>query len=183
MGSHAANESHTSAQDSGAIQGAESRMAGDPVLSSAARAFLDGCRVAHLATGDAAGAPHVVPVCFACDWAPVAAEGESSAGWRIYSVIDAKPKRASPLRLKRVRNVLENPRVALVADRYDEDWSRLGYVLVTGSAMLVTADPLHARALTLLRAKYPQYRSMALEDAPVLMLVPERCVTWGDLGA
>jgi coenzyme F420-0:L-glutamate ligase/coenzyme F420-1:gamma-L-glutamate ligase len=163
------------------------RRARDPALACAPRggglpeevvqAFLDRCRVAHLATADRAGTPHVIPICFACDWAPP----EGAAGWHIYSVIDAKPKCVVPLRLKRVRNVLENPQVALVADRYDEDWSRLGYVLVTGTATVITEGPAHARALALLRDKYPQYRTMDLERAPVLQITPCRWVSWGNL--
>lgn len=72
-------------------------------LDDRARAFLRRRRVAHLATADAAGAPHVVPVCFAL------------AGETVYIAIDRKPKSGAPL--KRLRNIAENPSVALVADR------------------------------------------------------------------
>ena len=80
-----------------------------------------------MATADAEGAPHVVPVCYAFD------------GSSIYSALDLKPKRVSTHRLKRVRNIAANPRVALVIDDYSEEWSALRYVLVRGSAEVMEA--------------------------------------------
>ncbi len=82
------------------------------------RAFLDGQRVGRLAMADAGGRPHVTPVCFA-----LGARG-------LYVTIDEKPKRETARPLKRIRNILENPSAALVVDRYDEDWSLLGWVMV-----------------------------------------------------
>jgi PPOX class probable F420-dependent enzyme len=129
--------------------------------------LLGAGRVAHLATADAAGRPHVVPVCFVFRDAS------------IYIVIDAKPKRTSARALRRVRNILENDRVALVVDDYEEDWARLRYVLVFGRASLLEPDAAeHGRALQALRAKYPQYRAMALEDRPVVKIRVERTVAW-----
>ena len=93
--------------------------------------FTESQRVAHLATADANGRPHVVPVCFAY------------LNRRIYIAIDEKPKRS--LRLKRLRNIEENPRVALVLDRYDEDWSRLAWVLVQGTAAVLDRGPEHGQ--------------------------------------
>ncbi len=78
------------------------------------RRFLEHHRVAHLATADREGAPHVVPVCFAV------------AGGALYITIDEKPKRPPAAGLKRLRNIAENPAVAVVVDRYDEDWTRIG---------------------------------------------------------
>ena len=125
-------------------------------------------RVARLATADAEGRPHVVPLCFA------------AAGGRLYSAIDEKPKRADPPRLKRVRNIAANPRVALVVDDYREDWRRLWYLLVLGTAEVIQPGPAeHAAALRALRRKYRQYRRMRrLEDRPVIAITPERVVTW-----
>ena len=98
------------------------------MLSDRERRFLTTRRVAHLATADAHAVPHVVPVCFAVD--------EST----LYIAIDAKPKRAPGTALKRVRNILENAAVAVVVDRYDEDWTRLGWVMLRGKAeILATA--------------------------------------------
>ena len=94
------------------------------MLNEDQRRFLESRKVAHLATADAHGAPYVVPVCFALH--------ENS----LYITIDQKPK-GNPRSLKRLRNIAENPMVALVADRYDEDWTRLGWVMLRGRA----ADP------------------------------------------
>jgi len=138
-------------------------------LSPAERAFVDAQRVGHLATVDARGEPHVVPVCYAYD------------GLRFYTPIDEKPKRGDrPLR--RVRNVQETGRAALVVDRYDEDWSRLAWVMVRGRAEILEPEhPDHSKALALLRQRYPQYQTMALERLPVIALTPERVVSWGAL--
>ena len=141
-------------------------------LSPEQAAFLVRQRIARLATADAAGAPHAVPVCFAY-----------STG-AIYIALDEKPKRVPPARLKRVRNVLENPSVALVADRYAEDWSMLAFVMVRGRAgLLEPGASEHADAVRLLRGKYHQYEGMRIEDNPVICVRPERVASWGALDA
>jgi PPOX class probable F420-dependent enzyme len=139
----------------------------DP-LGADARAFLARHRVAHLATADPAGAPHVVPLCYALD------------GETLYFVVDAKPKRRSGVALKRMRNLLANPAVAFVVDDYDEDWSALAYVLVRGRAAVVTDAAEAGRALASLRAKYPQYRAMALDgpEHPLVRITPEHVHVW-----
>ena len=123
-------------------------------------------RVARLATADAAGKPLVVPVCFAC--------GKGN----IYSVIDEKPKRVPAARLRRLRNIEANPRVSLLVDHYEEDWSRLFYILVEGTAKLLPAGKEQKVALGLLRRKYAQYRKMNLEDKPVIKISPRRLISW-----
>jgi len=131
-------------------------------------AFLDTQRAGRLATATSDGAPHVIPVCYACD------------GASLYIALDAKPKRVAPERLRRIRNILENPRVALVIDRYSDDWSALAYVLIQGAAALLPpADPEHAEAVTLLRGRYPQYRAMPIEEQPVIAIRPTAVVSWG----
>ena len=144
---------------------------GDPLaeMTPQARALLEGGRVGRLATIDARGAPHVVPVCFALLTPP---EG---AG-RIYSVVDEKPKRS--VRLQRVRNIEAQPKVALVVDRYAEDWSELAWVMVRGSAQVLDGGEEYGSALAALRAKYEQYRSMHLEGRPLIRLVPQRVNGW-----
>src|ERR1700716_431701 len=103
-------------------------------MDEGARRFLERARVAHLATADAAGAPQVVPICFAL------------VGERLYVSIDEKPKHSAPMRLKRVRNIAENPQVAVVADVYDDDdWTRLGFVLVRGRARILATGEEHRR--------------------------------------
>jgi PPOX class probable F420-dependent enzyme len=136
------------------------------------RRFVAEARVGRLATVSGDGAPHVVPVCFALD------------GDDVYVALDEKPKRVAPERLRRVRNILANPRVQLLVDLYDEDWSRLAFVQADGRGELLQPDPArHARAIALLRAKYSQYREMALEARPVIAIAVERWRSWSASGA
>jgi len=137
-------------------------------LTEAEAAFVRAQRAARLATADADGHPHVVPVCYAFD------------GARFYTPLDEKPKRAGDRALRRVRNIEARHEASLVIDRYDDDWSRLGYVLVSGPAgLLEPGDPAHAVALARLRERYPQYRAMALESRPVISLTPASVASWG----
>lgn len=138
------------------------------VLDRAARAFLARHQVARLATADAVGTPHVVPFCYALDRDC------------IYFVVDAKPKRPGGLALKRMRNIAENPAVALVADDYHEDWTALAFLLVRGRAEVVATQRERTRALAALRARYPQYRTMALDgpEHPVVRITPIHAHLW-----
>ena len=129
--------------------------------------FIAAHHVAHLATADAKGAPHVVPVCYAFD------------GRHIYSALDLKPKRVAALQLKRVRNIAANPRVALVIDDYSEDWSALAYVLVQGEAQILESGEERAGAESTLREKYPQYTELLEQGCVVLKITPERITSWG----
>ena len=139
--------------------------------SPEAAAFIGTQRVARLATAEPGGQPHVVPVCFVYD------------GARFYSAIDRKPKQTTPLGLKRVRNILANGKVALILDQYTERWQELAYLMVQGTARIIEAGPERERAIALLRAKYHQYREMALESAPVIEITPHRFIAWGAVGA
>jgi PPOX class probable F420-dependent enzyme len=133
------------------------------------RRFLEAHRVGHVATTGTDGAPHVMPVCYALDDAA------------LYFAADAKPKRGPARDLARLRNIRANGRAALVVDEYDEDWTRLAWVLVRGSASVVGVPAEHAAALARLRARYPQYRAMALDDPgahPIVRIVPDRVRTW-----
>jgi PPOX class probable F420-dependent enzyme len=138
------------------------------MLSEHQARFLDSRRVGHLATADAQGAPHLVPVCF------VVSEGT------LYITIDQKPK-GDPRGLKRLKNIIENPVAAFVADRYDEDWARLGWVMLRGPAQILVDGAEHDRAQALLRLRYRQYRGMVLDDLPVIALRIERVTSWGNL--
>jgi PPOX class probable F420-dependent enzyme len=133
------------------------------------RSFLIAQRVGHLATADAHGNPHVVPVCFAI------------ADDALYITIDEKPKRASSRPLKRLRNMIDNPSTAFVADRYDEDWSRLGWVMLRGRAEILGHGAEHDRAQALLRERYAPYRTMQIAKLPVIALRIERVTSWGNL--
>ena len=139
------------------------------MLSAEQTQFLASQRVGRLATADARGSPHVVPVCFAVT------DGS------LYITIDEKPKRASTQPLKRIRNMMENPSVAFVADRYDEDWRQLGWVMLRGRAEILVDGPEHDLAQVLLRKRYAQYRPMQLAELPVIALRIERVTAWGNL--
>jgi PPOX class probable F420-dependent enzyme len=138
-------------------------------LAPRASRLLRSARVAHLATADESGRPHLIPICFVFN------------GKNFYSPIDEKPKRAAPTKLKRLRNIAENPHVALLIDRYDEDWRKLAYVLIFAKARLLGSGKIHRRAVTLLRRKYPQYRRMAIDQRPMIVITPVRTTSWGDL--
>ena len=128
--------------------------------------LLEMARVGRLATADRDGRPLVVPVCYAI------------VGGSIYSAVDAKPKRTRELR--RLRNIAENPLISLVVDEYDEDWTRLRYVIVEGHADVLTGGDEFARAIDRLVAKYPQYRSLALsrDSGAVVRITPDRVLAW-----
>jgi PPOX class probable F420-dependent enzyme len=141
-------------------------------ISAAVRRKLRRARVARFATLDARGRPHLVPICFAY------------VGTMLYTAIDRKPKRVSPERLVRVRNLTAVPHVALLIDEYEEDWTQLWYVLVRGKAKLLprSARQERARALLKLRAKYPQYaRGMLPDDAPIVRITFKRVTSWGKI--
>jgi PPOX class probable F420-dependent enzyme len=137
-------------------------------LSDPARAFCERSRVARLATADAKGVPHLVPVCYAI------------IGDSLYITIDEKPKRAG-IPLKRLRNIAENPEIAVTIDRWDEDWRRLAWVMLRGRAEILAAGEEHDQAQARLRKRYPQYLAMDLAPLPVIALRIARVLTWGDL--
>ena len=128
--------------------------------------FLTRVRVARLATADATCQPHVIPIVFATD------------GQKLCTPLDDKPKRVAPGQLKRVRNLLENPKVAFVADEYDEDWTRLAWVLVKGTGTMVEKGEAHASGIRLLQEKYPQYERMPLKDRPLIVITPSEVTSW-----
>jgi PPOX class probable F420-dependent enzyme len=142
----------------------------DAMLSDAQRRFVDQSRVAHLATADRHGAPHLVPVCFCLD------------GLSLYITVDEKPKRTD-IPLKRLRNIQENPAVAVTIDRWDEDWTRLGWVMLRGPAEILSDGEEHHRAQHHLRLRYPQYRTMDLAFLPVIAVRIQRVLSWGALDA
>jgi len=139
------------------------------MLSDDERRFLAQQRIAHLATADRRAVPHVVPVCF------VVSERT------LYITLDEKPKRGSSATLRRLRNIAENPAVAVVVDRYDEDWTRLGWVLLHGRADILTEGTEHDDAQALLRSRYRQLEAMQIAQHPVIAVRVERTTSWGDL--
>lgn len=124
-------------------------------------------RVARLATADQYARPHVVPIVFVYEHP------------HLYTPIDSKPKKVGDWRhLRRVQNVVTNGRASVVIDVWDEDWTKLRYVLLEGTADLLETGNERDRAVALLEEKYPQYRTMPLADAPVIRVTVERRVEW-----
>lgn len=134
------------------------------------RQYVEAARVGRLATADAEGRPHAVPVCFAV------------VEDRIVSPVDEKPQDVSPDELRRMRDVGENPRVTLLVDHYAEDWSRLGWVQVRGTAVRRAPDEDHHHGgVRALRTKYDQYRDHDLEERPLVRIDPGTVRSWGRL--
>jgi PPOX class probable F420-dependent enzyme len=138
------------------------------MLSDDERRFIAHRRIAHLASADRRAVPHVVPVCFAM------------SGAALYITIDEKPKRSSTA-LKRLTNIAENPAVAVVVDRYDEDWAMLGWVMLHGQAEILTDGAEHRDAQALLRSRYPQLKAMQIAQHPVIAVRVQRTTSWGNL--
>ena len=133
------------------------------LTSDQARALLATAAVARLATVRPDGAPHIVPVCFAI------------AGGTIYTAVDAKPKRTPDL--ARLANIAAEPRVALLADRYEDDWTQLWWVRVDGDARVVTDPGERSRALNALATAYTQYAEAPPQGA-VIAIEPRRISGW-----
>jgi PPOX class probable F420-dependent enzyme len=139
------------------------------IMTDRERRFVTAQRIGRLATADRDAVPHVVPVCFAL------------SGDALYITIDEKPRRQPSTRLKRLRNMAENPAVAVLFDRYDEDWTRLGWVMLHGRAEILANGVEHDASQALLRSRYPQLESMHIADQAVVAARITRSVSWGDL--
>ena len=83
------------------------------------------------------------------------------------------------MKLRRVLNITQNPEISFIVDHYDEDWRKLGYVIVRGKAEIMQTGKEHDHALFLLKRKYRQYRRMNLRNRPVIRIVPTKITVWG----
>ena len=128
-----------------------------------ARARLTAARVARLATAGEDGQPYLVPVTFAVD------------DDLIYITVDHKPK--TTVKLKRLRNIRENPRVALLADHYDDDWDQLWWVRVDGWASIVEDSRAVAHPIDSLAERYEQYRAVR-PVGPVIVIQADNWAGW-----
>ena len=131
--------------------------------------FIRNQRIARLATVDKKGHPYVVPICYVFD------------GEFIFFVLDQKPKTLKLLELKRVRNIVTNPQVSLVIDKYYEDWQKLGFVTILGKANLLQTGKEHVRVILMLKEKYIQYKSMRIDHNPIIKITITKMIAWGDL--
>ena len=127
------------------------------------RRHIEESRDAYLATADPHGRPHAVPIGFAVH------------DDTIYFAVDSKPKQT--VRLKRLSNIAANPHVAVLFDHYEEDWSRLWWVRVDGTARVLDAGDEATRALDLLLERYPQYGGVR-PAGPVVAISIERISGW-----
>jgi PPOX class probable F420-dependent enzyme len=128
-----------------------------------ARRRFTAARVARLATVRPGGAPHVVPVTFAVQRD------------RVYTVVDAKPKTSASL--QRLANIRAEPRVALLADHYADDWAALWWVRADGVATVSDDPGTLAEAVGLLRRRYAVYREQP-PAGPVIVIDVQRWTGW-----
>lgn len=140
------------------------------MLQDQERTYIETAQIGRLATADAEGRPHIVPVCF------------TLVDDHIVTPIDEKPKNVSPDALRRSQDITENPHVALIVDHYTDDWSQLGWVQVRGTATHCTpSEESHSPAVTALRQKYDQYIEHNLEERPLIRISPGSVRSWGHL--
>jgi PPOX class probable F420-dependent enzyme len=147
-------------------------MPSEPLLSTSQRSFLESARRGVLATIAPDGHPRLVPICFVVAGDPPI----------LYAPIDDKPKRSDdPLTLARVRDIQADPRVTVLVDRWDEDWTRLAWLRCEGHASLfesVAAPSEHASAVAALRTKHRQYETHLLAARPMIRIELERAIGW-----
>ncbi len=137
-------------------------------ISSAVKEFIEKARVARLATVDSRSVPHLVPVVFVFD------------GLDFFIPIDEKRKTNKPAKLKRIRNIQQNPNVALLIDKYSEDWPELAFVMIQGRASIAneTKENIVVRnAYKMLTAKYIQYQRVGIGQM-CIMIRPENVIYW-----
>ena len=144
------------------------------MTAAEARERFESARVARLATADASGRPHLVPVAFVVATRSPSGTYRGHQGERvIYSAVDAKPKRT--IELRRLANVGENSAVSMLADHYEEDWEALWWARADGLARVLGAGDAEARrAHALLAERYPQQRGAGV----VLAVDVERWSGW-----
>ena len=139
----------------------------DFTLSDWEKKFILNQPVARLATVDGSGQPHVIPIVYVFDQL------------RFYTPIDGKKKRTPEARqLRRVRNILQDPRISLIIDVYSADWTQLAWVQIHGTAELIDDGPIYHKAIDLLRKKYDQYQSVPLGKWPVITINPHSLSSW-----
>jgi PPOX class probable F420-dependent enzyme len=136
------------------------------------KTVIDKATVARLATVDLECKPHLIPVVFVFH------------NDHYFIPIDEKNKRSRPENLKRVKNIQQNPNVALLIDEYNEDWRQLYFIMIQGKASIVGGKELEQNELVLLEkthkllsAKYIQYQEIGIGEY-VIMIVPQKVITW-----
>jgi len=132
--------------------------------------FIRTARIGHLSTVDSTGIPTLLPVCFVTD------------GKAVFVVVDDMPKNSEPFKMQQIENLERNPNMSFGIDRYDEDWNRLGWVLLRGLGEAHKGQSTEQRnAVSMLRDKYEQYRGMNLSKAPIIRMNILGARHWGQL--
>ena len=139
------------------------------MLTDRERRFLGSRMVGHLATASKGAVPHVVPICFAISDAT------------LYTTVDEKPKRKPGAILQRLKNIAENPVASVTVDRYHDDWTRLGWVMLKGRAEILLDGAEHSHAQAMLRERYLQLQTMRIESLPVIAIRLEKATSWGNV--
>ena len=137
------------------------------------KTIIDKARIARLATVDTECKPHLIPVVFVFD------------NDRYFIPIDEKTKRSRPEKLKRAKNIQQNPNVALLVDEYNEDWTKLFFIMIQGKACIIGGKELEQqndlllleKAQKLLSDKYLQYQKTGIGEY-VIMIIPQKVITW-----
>ena len=136
------------------------------------KTIIDKATVARLATVDSECKPHLIPVVFVFD------------NDCYFIPIDEKTKRSKPEKLKRAKNIQQNPNVALLIDEYNEDWTKLYFIMIQGKASIIGGKELERnelllfeRAHKLLSDKYLQYQKIGIGEY-VIMIIPQKVITW-----
>ncbi|MDP8887967.1 MAG: TIGR03668 family PPOX class F420-dependent oxidoreductase [Thermoproteota archaeon] len=139
------------------------------IIPHAVEEFIERARVARLATIDPEFKPHLVPVVFVFD------------GNNFFLPVDEKRKTVKPEKLKRVRNIQNNPNVALLIDEYSEDWTRLAFIMIQGKASInrfqIQGDIQLQQAYKKLTTKYLQYQRVGIGEM-CIMIKPEKVMSW-----
>jgi PPOX class probable F420-dependent enzyme len=140
------------------------------IIPHAVEEFIERARVARLATIDPEFKPHLVPVVFVFD------------GNHFFIPLDEKRKVAKPEKLKRIRNIHDNPNVALLIDQYDEDWTKLAFVMIQGKASVASKREGNIqvrRAFNKLIVKYVQYQKIGVGEM-CIKITPKKVASWSN---
>ena len=144
------------------------RLLMETALDKGALHWLSSQKVAYLATTDVHAQPHLVPVVF------VRMDED------IFICIDEKPKKHRFL--KRLANIKANPKISLLVDNYDDNWQELKWVRVDGTAIVLEnteeSRVVFESVISMLRDKYPQYRTMDLSRGPLIRITINAIASW-----
>ncbi len=140
------------------------------IIPPAVEEFIERARVARLATIDSEFKPHLVPVVFVFD------------GNHFFIPLDEKRKTAKPEKLKRIRNIQDNPNVTLLIDEYSEDWTKLAFVMIQGKASVATKEEGNIQvreAYKKLMTKYLQYQKVSVGEMCII-ITPKKVASWSN---